>query len=455
MSQGTVLVVDDELEIGALVQDILEDESYQVILASDAAQARERCQEQKPDVVLLDIWMPDEDGISLLKDWFQTNDDFCPVIMMSGHGTIETAVEATRLGACDFLEKPLSMAKLILAVEHAMDTRQLSKKSDKQHKHSENIIEPVGKSLVMQRLREQARKLARHDTRILLTGEAGAGKETFAHYIHNQSIRRNGPFVSAVLGAIASDQTVIEFFGWEDGQDIHQGLVEKANAGTLFLDGVNNMDDETQLRLFSALQSKSIMRVGGSESVAVDVRIIASTRSNLDQQVQAEQFRSNLYYLLKEVSISIPALREHNEDVSDLLSFYVDYFVSREKLPIRRFSVASQNYLRHYPWHGNVRELKNLVKRLLILGTGDEIELDEVKTALNADTGQQLFNPFPDLYKLSLKEARDAFERNYLQYHLKQANGSVARLSESVGMERTHLYRKLHSLDIEFKRSSS
>jgi DNA-binding NtrC family response regulator len=433
------------------VQDILEDESYQVILASDAAQARERCLEQKPDVVLLDIWMPDEDGISLLKDWFQSNDDFCPVIMMSGHGTIETAVEATRLGAYDFLEKPLSMAKLILAVGHAMDSRQRSKKRDKQ---SEIIIEPVGKSLVMERLREQARKLARHETNILLTGEAGAGKEIFAHYIHNHSIRRSGSLISVVLGAIAADQTVIEFFGWEDGTDIHQGLVEKANGGTLFLDGVDNMDDETQLRLFSALQSKSIMRVGGSETVAIDLRIIASTRSNLDQQVQAEQFRANLYYLLKEVSISIPALREHNEDVSDLLGFYVDYFVSREKLPIRRFSVASQNYLRHYTWHGNVRELKNLVQRLLILGAGDEIELEEVKTALNADAGQQQLNPFPDLYKLSLKEARDEFERNYLQYHLKQANGSVARLSESVGMERTHLYRKLHSLDIEFKRSS-
>ncbi len=454
MNQSTVLVVDDELEIGALVQDILEDEGYQVILASDAAQARERCLEQQPDVVLLDIWMPDEDGISLLKDWFQSNDDFCPVIMMSGHGTIETAVEATRLGAYDFLEKPLSMAKLILAVEHAMDSRQLSKKSDKQQKQSETIIEPVGKSLVMERLREQARKLARHETNILLTGEAGAGKELFAHYIHNQSIRRSGPFVSVVLGAIAPDQTVIEFFGWEEGGDIHQGLIETANGGTMFLDGVANMDAEIQLRLFSALQSKSIMRVGGNQTIEVDMRIISSTRNDLDQQVQAEQFNANFYYLLKEVSISIPALREHNEDVSDLLSFYVDYFVSREKLPIRRFSVASQNYLRHYQWQGNVRELKNLVQRLLILGAGDEIELDEVKAALNADAGQQLLNPFPDLYKLTLKEARDEFERNYLQYHLKQANGSVARLSESVGMERTHLYRKLHSLDIEFKRSS-
>jgi DNA-binding NtrC family response regulator len=454
MSHGTVLVVDDEIEIGALVQDILEDEGYQVLLANDAAQARVCCLEHHPDVVLLDIWMPDEDGISLLKDWFQSDDNFCPVIMMSGHGTIETAVEATRLGAYEFLEKPLSMAKLILTVEHAMDARKLSQGNDKPVKHSETTIEPGGKSLVMQRLREQVRKLARHETRILLTGEQGAGKKTVAKYIHSHSNRRDGPFVTVVLGAIAADQAVIEFFGWEEGENIHQGLIEKANAGTLFFDGVENMDDETQLRLFSALQSQSIMRVGGSETLAIDVRIVASTRISLEHQVQAGKFRPNLYYLLNEVSMSIPALREHNEDISGLLSDYVDYFVRREKLPIRRFSVASQNFLRHYDWHGNVRELKNLVQRVLILGAGDEIELDEVKTALDESVSQQLFNPFPDLYKLSLKEAREQFERNYLQYHLTQAKGSVARLSEAVGMERTHLYRKLHSLDIEFKRSA-
>ncbi|HFD11134.1 MAG TPA: sigma-54-dependent Fis family transcriptional regulator [Crenotrichaceae bacterium] len=454
MSQGTVLVVDDELEIGALVQDILEDEGYQVLLATDAAQARVRCIEQKPDLVLLDIWMPDEDGISLLKDWFHSNEEFCPVIIMSGHGTIETAVEATRLGAYEFLEKPLSMSKLLLTVEHAIDSRSLSKNSDKGHQQTETIIEPGGKSLVMERLREQARKLARHETRILLTGEQGAGKETLARYIHGHSVRRSGPFVSVVLGAIAADQTVIEFFGWEDGDDIHQGLVEKADGGVLFLDGVDNMEEETQLRLFSALQSQSIMRVGGCKAVAVDVRVISSTRHNLEQQVQAGQFLANFYYLLNEVSISMPSLRDHNEDVSELLAYYVDYFVSREKMPIRRFSVASQNFLRHYPWHGNVRELKNLVQRLLILGAGDQIELDEVKAALNEETADRPYHVSTDLYQLSLKEAREQFEKDYLQYHLKRAEGSVARLSEAVGMERTHLYRKLHSLNIEFKKSS-
>ncbi len=454
MSQGTVLVVDDEIEIGALVQDILEDEGYQVFLATDAAQARIRCLEQTPDLVLLDIWMPDEDGISLLKDWFRSNDGFCPVIMMSGHGTIETAVEATRLGAYEFLEKPLSMAKLILTVEHAMDAQKLNKSADKTYKPAETIIEPGGKSLIMERLREQAKKLAKHDTRILLNGEQGAGKETLARFIHGHSIRRNGPFVSVVLGAIAADQTVIEFFGWEDGDDIHQGVLEQANGGTLYLDGVDNMDDETQLRLFSALQSNSMMRVGGSDAIVVDVRMMASTRNNLEKKVQAGKFLPNFYYLLNEVSITMPALRAHNEDVSGLLAYYVDYFVRREKMPIRRFSVASQNFLRHFPWHGNVRELKNLVQRLLILGAGDEIDLDEVKTALSEDLADQPYQLLPDLYKLSLKEAREQFERNYLQFHLKQAEGSVTRLSEAVGMERTHLYRKLHSLDIEFKRSS-
>ncbi|MCH9699596.1 MAG: sigma-54 dependent transcriptional regulator [Gammaproteobacteria bacterium] len=453
MSQGTVLVVDDELEIGALVQDILEDEGYKVLLASDAGQARTRCLEQNPDLVLLDIWMPDEDGISLLKEWFQSDENFCPVIMMSGHGTIETAVEATRLGAYEFLEKPLSMAKLLLTVEHAMEARRSRKNREGKFKLNENVIEPGGKSLVMERLREHARKLAKHETRIFLTGEQGCGKETMARYIHSHSVRRNGPFVSVVLGAIAADQSVIDFFGWEEGDEIHPGLVEKANTGTIFLDGVENMDEETQLRLFSAIQSKTVMRVGGSSAVAVDVRVISSSRTSLEKEVQAGRFLANFYYMLNEVSIAIPPLREHNEDISELLAHYVDYFVSREKMPIRRFSVASQNFLRNYPWYGNVRELKNLVQRLLILGAGDEIELEEVKTALSEDSSAP-FQELPDLYKLSLKEAREQFERNYLQYHLQKAEGSVARLSEAVGMERTHLYRKLHSLDIEFKRTT-
>jgi DNA-binding NtrC family response regulator len=212
------------------------------------------------------------------------------------------------------------------------------------------------------------------------------------------------------------------------------------------------MEAETQQRLLSAFESHSFSRVGGSEPISVDVRVIASTRKSLDEEVRAGRFRRELYYLLNAVTLKMPPLREHNEDVPELLRFYVDYFVSREKLPFRKFPVAVQNFLRHYPWYGNVRELKNLVQRLLILGTGDEVSLEEVKAAL----GDSLIEPVrnqqaPDYYELPLKEARERFEKAYLEYHLDKYGGSVARLSQAIGLERTHLYRKLNSLGIKFK----
>ncbi len=213
------------------------------------------------------------------------------------------------------------------------------------------------------------------------------------------------------------------------------------------------MDDETQFRLLSVLESRSFLRVGGSQQVHVDVRVIASTRRVLEDEIQAGRFRRDLYYLLNVVSLHVPPLREHSEDIPELLNFYIDYFISREKVPFRRFTVPVQNFLRNYPWYGNIRELKNLVQRLLILGSGEEIELDEVKMALGSAGGVQS-SDHPEFYGLPIKEAREHFEKAYLEYHLQRSNGSVAKLSSAIGMERTHLYRKLHSLGIKFKEKS-
>jgi DNA-binding NtrC family response regulator len=229
--------------------------------------------------------------------------------------------------------------------------------------------------------------------------------------------------------------------------------LEQAHGGTLFLDEVAHMEPETQVRLMSALESNSFSRVGGSELIHVDVRVIASTCRSLEDEVRNGRFRAELYYLLNVVSLRVPSLRDHSEDIPDLLKFYVDYFVSREKLPFRRFPVAVQNFLRNYPWHGNIRELKNLVQRILILGNGEDVDLDEVKTAvgdsvveINPQAAEQ-----PDFYNLPLKEAREHFEKAYLEYHLNKYSGSVARLSSAIGLERTHLYRKLNSLGIRFR----
>jgi len=442
-----ILVVDDEPDIRHLVSEILEDEGYQVSMAENASVAKMLKVSLNPDLILLDIWMPDTDGITLLKEWLAEDKPLCPVIMMSGHGSVEAAVEATRLGAFDFLEKPLSLAKLLLIVEKALEAGKLNAGL---RQPVQIDIDPVGKSAAVARIKEQAKRLAQHDTRVLFTGEAGVGKELFARYLHNHSSRKNGAFINVAVGSISPENSAVEFFGKEDGHRIYQGLLERANHGTLFLGEIGDMDKETQLRLLSALESSSFLRVGGSEAVNVDVHVIASTRMALDEEVRAGRFRHELYYLLNEVTINVPPLREHSEDVPALLNFYVDYFVTHEKLPFRRFSMAAQNYLRNYSWRGNVRELKNVVQRLMILGVGDDIELEEVKTALGKVSGEtaQLFS-VPEFYNLPLKEARDHFEKAYLEYHFERTGGSVAKLSAVVGMERTHLYRKLHALNIK------
>ena len=452
MDKGFILVVDDEPDIRQLVRDILEDEGYQVAMAENAAAARALREVRHPDLILLDIWMPDEDGVTLLKEWMGDDRQSCPVIMMSGHGTVETAVESTRLGAYDFLEKPLSMAKLLVTVERALETARLRDENVGLKRKVETLVEPVGRSAAMERLKEQVRRLTQHDASLLLIGEPGCGKETLARYLHAHSSRRDAPFVDVGVGAIEPEFSAIEFFGREESGRIQQGLLEQAHGGVLFLDEVADMEPETQLRLLSALESHTFCRVGGSEPISVDVRVIASTRKSLEDEVRLGHFRRELFYLLNVVSLKVPPLREHNEDVPELLKFYVDYYVSREKLPFRKFPVAVQNFLRHYPWHGNVRELKNLVQRLLILGTGDEVSLDEVKMALGDSLGESLqTQQAPDYYELPLKEARERFEKAYLEYHLDKFSGSVSRLSQAIGLERTHLYRKLNSLGIKFR----
>lgn len=445
-----ILVVDDEPDIRRLVCEILEDEGYQVSMAENASEARELKKSKAPDLILLDIWMPDTDGITLLKEWVAEEAMLCPVIMMSGHGSVEAAVEATRLGAYDFLEKPLSLAKLLLIVERALEASHLQIENAGLKQQLVADIEPVGKSATVARTKDQLKRLAQHDARVLFVGEAGVGKEMYARYLHNNSAHRDGPFVDVAVGSISPENSAVEFFGKEDSGKVYPGLLERAHKGTLFLGEIGDMDKETQLRLLSALESSSFLRVGGSSAVRVDVRIVASTRIALDEAVKAGRFRQDLYYLLNEVTLDIQPLREHSEDVPALLNFYVDYFVTQDKLAFRKFSMAAQNFLRNYSWRGNVRELKNLVQRLMILGVGEDIELDEVKSALGSVIADTVTSAaVPEFFNLPLKEARDHFEKAYLEYHFERTGGSVAKLSDAVGMERTHLYRKLHSLNIK------
>jgi DNA-binding NtrC family response regulator len=452
MSNLYILVVDDEPDIRNLVQEILEDEGYEVGVADCGEAARKACRNRRPDLVLLDIWMPDVDGITLLKEWVENGQLPFPVIVMSGHGTVETAVEATRLGAYDFLEKPLSLAKLLLTVERALESDKLRKENIGLRQHMQPLLEPIGKSSLMRQLREQAKRIASHDTWVLISGEPGSGKETFARYMHNYSSRKTGPFIVMSVGSIARENSEIELFGSEEDDTVHYGRLEQANGGTLFLQEVADMDLQTQARLHSALEGQHFLRVGGSDPVQVNVRIFASTHKDLEKEVQENRFREDLYYHLNVVPLKIPPLREHYEDIPELLAYYVDLFVAQDKLPYRRFSVAAQNRLRNYPWPGNIRELKNLVQRLLILGSTEEVSADEVEMGLSTQMPRPAVASIStDAFELPLREAREQFEREYLAYQLQACGGSVGKLSKLVGMERTNLYRKLRSLGIDVK----
>ncbi|MCW8847955.1 MAG: sigma-54 dependent transcriptional regulator, partial [Sedimenticola sp.] len=323
MSAPYILVVDDEPDIRSLVKEILEDEGYDVVMAENGSTARKALRDRRPDLVLLDIWMPDVDGISLLKEWSEGDGLPCPVIMMSGHGTVETAVEATRLGAYDFLEKPLSLAKLLVTVERALEVDKLQQENIGLRRQTQHVVEPTGKSAVIQRLREQVKRIAQHDTWVLITGEPGTGRETFARYLHSQSVRRDRPFIDVGVSSISKGNSARELFGSEEGGQIHYGALEQARGGTLFLDEVADMDIEAQSQLLGALDGGSFMRVGGSEPVHIDVRIIAATQRNLEDEVQAGNFREDLFYHLNVVPLNIPPLREHREDVPELLNYYV------------------------------------------------------------------------------------------------------------------------------------
>lgn len=450
MNKGNILVVDDEPDICNLVREILEDEGFEVNLAGNGEEAniqREKC---NPDLILLDIWMPDIDGISLLKQWNDAGDLNSLVIMMSGHGTVETAVEATRLGAYDFLEKPLSLAKLILTIKHALERNKLQSENLRLRQYSQRSVELIGKSKAILNLKEQIERIANHNTPVLIIGESGTDKELVARYLHSKSEFKEGPFVSVSISGLSDNGSGAELFGKESDSASYAGYLQQAEGGTLFLKDIADMDMTTQSKFHSALESQSFTRIDGIQSISLNTRIAAATRYSLDEKVTQGEFRDELFFQLNVIPLKIPPLREHFEDVPELLEFYVNYFVEQDGLNYRHFTTAAQNRLRTYSWPGNIRELKNMIQRLLILGSNDSIELEEVETSLGEQPSTRYSD---DLYNFNmpLREARERFEKAYLEYQLKQANGSVSKIAKAVGMERTHLYRKLKSLGIDIK----
>jgi two-component system, NtrC family, nitrogen regulation response regulator NtrX len=448
MSAARILVVDDEADIRGLLKEILSEEGYEVDVAGDAGQARASRAKQLPDLVLLDIWMPDTDGITLLREWSGTApDSACPVVMMSGHGTVETAVEATRLGAFDFVEKPLSLQKLLRTVERALEAGKRKRHTGKLLVSTVSV--PVGRSKLMQQLRADLTQIASNDSPVLLVGETGTGREAFARYLHEGSPRAQAPFVPLISSAVRADAAEALLFGAQSGSDSQPGVLEKAGKGTLFINELEDLPAEIQRLLLGVFETGSFTRVGGAVRVPFEARVLSSARPGIESLGDA--FRRDLLAHLNTLVVRVPPLRDYAEDVPELLRHYVDRLVDVEGLSFRRFSVAAQNRLRNYPWPDNVRELKTLVQRLLVQGGSEEIRLEEIERelAMQAPRDEPLVKQ--DLLALPLREAREQFERAYLQQQLLLCNGKVGQLAKRVGMERTHLYRKLRSLGVDFR----
>lgn len=449
MRASQILVVDDEADIRAMVQEILTEEGYEVKVAGSAAEARSARRQGEPDLVLLDIWMPDMDGISLLKEWTREQRLPFPVVMLSGHGTVDTAMEATRLGALDFVEKPLSLAKLLRTVEQAIAGGRDTRNAPAAHGQPASL-EPLGRSRVMQRLREQCRRAAGQNSPVLLLGEAGSGRESAARYMHALSAQSAGPFVSAVLTGVPQAEIEMRWLGRESAGQVEPGWLDAAREGTLFLNELTGMPLAVQELLYNVLQQGGYTRVGGQASNRLELRLIASVEPTIEHQLADGRFRRDLYEHVSSVVIQVPPLRSYLEDVPELLRYYSDALADSERLEYRRFSVAAQNRLRNYPWPGNLAELRNLVRRLLVLGEDREVSLEELEAALAPYSAD---GPLvkQDLLALPLREAREHFERAYLEQQLQLCGGKVGKLAERVGMERTHLYRKLNSLGIDFR----
>ncbi|NQY27731.1 MAG: sigma-54-dependent Fis family transcriptional regulator [Piscirickettsiaceae bacterium] len=417
----TILVVDDEPDIRGLIKDILEDEGYQVTTAENGETARTALTQHRPDLILLDIWMPDIDGITLLKE-FKQQDPHLTIVMMSGHGTIETAVEATRLGACDFIEKPLSMAKLLHGVEVALENQ--AKQSKKQHFETQT---PVGKSPQIILLLEQAQRVAKHTMPILLLGESGTGKHCFARYLHSIGQFSDGKFIELTAETFPLDSLKLS------------ALV---NNTCLYIDDVALLSHKAQMLFLHMLESNKLD----------NCQLICASQHSLEQAVNKDTFEESLLYQLNSITLAIPPLRDHIEDIPELVHHFVDQFTTQADLPYRHFTVAAQNRLRNHPWSGNVLELRSIIQRLLLLGESDDIEETDIALTLKeaTDSSENTNNSSID-YDLPLREAREQFERIYLLHQLQQTDGNVGKAAKLAGMERTHLYRKLRSLDIDTK----
>ncbi len=437
-----LLVVDDQEDIRRSLTGILEDEGYQVLSTDNGAEAIDMAMEEAPDLVLLDIWMPGLDGIQTLERLKDLAPDLT-VVMMSGHGTIETAVKATKLGAYDFVEKPFSLDKMLITIANALMYKELRKENQALRLASRVEHELVGISPAVEQLREQVMRVAPTTTSLLLAGEAGSGKELVARAIHQQSPRRNRPFIAVNCSAIPGELLEAELFGHEKGNfagpdSQRRGKFDLADGGTIFLDEIHELPLTVQGTVLQVLKERCFDRPGGNRPVRLDLRVMAATETSLPAYVRDGRFRGDLLQLLSVLPLAVPPLRERREDIPYLVRHFVNQFHRHEGWELRQFDEGAMELLQRYNWPGNVRELKNIIERVLIMSVNPVIAADDIPLTLEPDPDQSPAEP-----RCSLSGARERFERQFLQEQLEHHQWDLERTARTVELERTVLQRKI------------
>jgi two-component system nitrogen regulation response regulator NtrX len=448
MTEPAVLIIDDEEGIRESLSGIFEDEGYAVFTASSGEEALKMLRDQSPDLIMLDVWLPGIDGVQTLKEIRNMKPDL-PVIMISGHGNIELAVKATKTGAYDFLEKPLSLERVILAAKRALERRNLEMENKALKRDLTREWRLIGDSGKMKQLREQIEMAAKSNSRVLILGESGSGKELVAHILHQNSHRTEKPFIEMNCAAIPQELIESELFGHEKGSftgafERKKGKFELADEGTLFLDEVGDMSLKTQAKVLRSLDEQRFEPVGASESIQVDVRVVASTNKNLEEEIERGNFREDLFYRLNVIPFHVPPLRERIEDVRLLAAYFLNEFTTAYGRKPKELTAEALRALEEYPWPGNVRELRNLMERIVIMNP--QVRIDARHIPLDR-ARRAVFDRPMDRFG-SLQEVREAAERDYILKKLEEAKGNVTRTAELLGLERSHLYRKMKALGI-------
>lgn len=458
---ASILIVDDEEAIRTSLRSILEDEGYEVAVAANGHEALKIYGTDPPDLMILDIWMPEMDGLETLrrvKEFVPTTQ----VMMISGHGSIETAVKAIKLGAYDYIEKPLSLENVTFRVKQALEQYRLAQENRALRSKVERKFELVGQSPVMQRLRELIETAGPTNSRVLIGGENGTGKELVARAIHFRSTRSDHPFVAVNCAAIPETLIESELFGHEKGSftgaiSMKRGQFEQANGGTLFLDEIGDMSLSTQAKVLRALQEQQFTRVGGTKLLKVDVRVLAASNKDLEKEIGKGQFREDLYYRLNVVPIVVPPLRERREDIPALVQHFMKLHAEEQGLRMKDVSPEAMGVFQQYEWPGNIRELRNLIERLMIMVPGFVIEAAQATLSLQGRTAGAVplntASATPLLSKSydSLRDARNAFEKEYINRKLREHHWNISRTADDLKIERSHLHRKIKLLDVEMR----